>query len=162
MIRVATLYADLADSMQALRRGHAALDRSRETVLRALDDGEAHYGINTGFGILANKRIGTDQLTKLQQNILLSHACGVGDPVPPAITRLMLQLKIHALGIGQSGISRSTFEQLLTLEKFGVTPWVPSRGSVGAWRKGPLFTLRMVPSSTPSASGPPSRPARSS
>jgi len=132
MIRIATLYADLADSMQALRVRHDAVDRSRETVLRALDDGQAHYGINTGFGVLANKRIEPAQLADLQQNILLSHACGVGEPVPPEITRLMLQLKIHALGLGQSGISRSTFDQLLTLERLGVTPWVPSRGSVGA------------------------------
>ena len=132
VIHVATLYSDLAASMEALRSGHAALDRNREIVVRALRDGAAYYGINTGFGILANKRIDDDKLTQLQTNILLSHACGVGEPVPPEITRLMLQLKIHALGLGQSGISRSTFEQLLTFEKFGLTAWVPSRGSVGA------------------------------
>jgi len=56
----------------------------------------------------------------------------VGDPVPPEITRLMLQLKIHALGLGFSGISRATFDQLLKFEEAGLTPWVPSRGSVGA------------------------------
>ena len=132
MIRIPSLYADLRASMQALRSSHEALDRSREVVLHALQDGGAHYGINTGFGVLANKRIGQEKLAELQQNILLSHACGVGDPVPPEITRLMLQLKIHALGIGQSGISRQTFEQLLTLERHGVTPWVPSRGSVAS------------------------------
>ncbi len=132
MIHIPTLYSDLDASMEALRSGHVALDRSREIVVRALADGTAHYGINTGFGILATQRIPEDQLTELQQNILLSHACGVGDPVPADITRLMLQLKIHALGLGQSGISRSTFKQLLTFEKLGLTPWVPSRGSVGA------------------------------
>jgi histidine ammonia-lyase len=132
MIRLPTLYADLATSMETLRAGHEALDRSREIVVAALEDGRAHYGINTGFGALANKRIDPARLSELQQNLLLSHACGVGDPVPPEITRLMLQLKIHALGLGQSGISRSTFEQLLTFEQFGLTPWVPSRGSVGA------------------------------
>lgn len=131
-VRIATLYQDLATSMAALRYGHPDLDRSREVVLRALEDGRAHYGINTGFGILANKRIGADQLAALQQNILLSHACGVGDPVPPPITHLMLQLKIHALGLGQSGISKSTFDQLLAFEAKGLLPWVPSRGSVGA------------------------------
>jgi histidine ammonia-lyase len=131
-IRLPTLYADLAASMEELRSGHEALDRSREIVVRALSDGKAHYGINTGFGVLANKRIEPEQLADLQQNILLSHACGVGDPVPPEITRLMLRLKIHALALGQSGISRSTFEHLLRLEHQGLTPWVPSRGSVGA------------------------------
>jgi histidine ammonia-lyase len=132
MIRIPTLYADLDASMDALRENHAALDRNREIVVSALADGGAHYGINTGFGVLANKRIDEAQLAELQQNLLLSHACGVGDPVPPVITRLMLQLKIHALGLGQSGISRTAFEQLLTFEKHGLTPWVPSRGSVGA------------------------------
>lgn len=132
MIRVASLYQDLAASMEALRSGHEKLDQSRKRVVRALHDGSAHYGINTGFGILADKRIEDTQLSQLQQNILLSHACGVGDPVPPEITRLMLQLKIHALGLGQSGISKTTFEQLLTFEQRGLTSWVPSRGSVGA------------------------------
>lgn len=118
--------------MTALRSEHVALDRSRDIVDQALDDGKAHYGINTGFGVLANKRIDADKLTELQQNILLSHACGVGEPVPAEITRLMLQLKIHALGLGQSGISRETFNQLLKFDELGLTPWVPSRGSVGA------------------------------
>ncbi|MDZ4731344.1 MAG: histidine ammonia-lyase [Xanthomonadales bacterium] len=131
-IRVASLFQDLANSMDDLRQSHNAVDQSRQIVLNALDDGHAHYGINTGFGVLANTRINTEQLSVLQQNILLSHACGVGRPVPPAITRLMLQLKIHALGLGQSGISRSTFDQLLAFEKHGLIPWIPSRGSVGA------------------------------
>jgi histidine ammonia-lyase len=131
-LRIATLYRDAAASMSALRQSHAAVDRSRDVVLRALEDGRAHYGINTGFGVLANERIDSGRIAELQQNILLSHACGVGEPVPRDITRLMLQLKIHALGLGQSGISRSTFEQLLAFEQAGLTPWVPSRGSVGA------------------------------
>jgi histidine ammonia-lyase len=132
MIHISTLYSDLDDSMEALRTDHAALDRSREIVLRSLQDGSVLYGINTGFGVLANKRIDDEQLTALQQNLLLSHACGVGNPVPPEITRLMLQLKIHALGLGQSGISQTTFKQLLAFEQIGLTPHVPSRGSVGA------------------------------
>jgi histidine ammonia-lyase len=132
MIRIGTLYGDLTARMDELRAGHEAVDRSREVVLRALADGKAHYGVNTGFGVLADKRIDDDRLAELQQNILLSHACGVGEPVPADITRLMLRLKIHALGLGQSGISRSTFEQLLRFDELGLTPWVPSRGSVGA------------------------------
>jgi histidine ammonia-lyase len=131
-IRVASLYQDLDGSMAALRQTHTAVDQSREVVLRALDDGHAHYGINTGFGILANTRIDVGQLSDIQQNILLSHACGVGQPVPAEITRLMLQLKIHALGLGQSGISQRTFDQLLAFEQHDLIPWVPSRGSVGA------------------------------
>ena len=132
MIRIPSLYSDLNASVNALRADHSAVDHSRNVVVSALEDGNPHYGINTGFGILANKRISDDRLVELQQNLLLSHACGVGDPIPANITRLMMQLKIHALGLGQSGISRSTFGQLLTFEQHGITPWVPSRGSVGA------------------------------
>jgi len=131
-IRIASLYTDLAASMAALRRDDFAVAQSRQIVERALADGSAHYGINTGFGALASERIADDRLADLQRNILLSHACGVGVPVPPEITRLMLQLKIHALGLGHSGISRETFAQLLALEEHGLLPQVPSRGSVGA------------------------------
>lgn len=131
-ITIANLYDDLTASLDGLRQDHSAVDRSREVVLAALEDGKAHYGINTGFGVLANKRISRDQVHDLQTNILLSHACGVGEPVPPEISALMLQLKIHALGLGNSGISRPTFGQLLALDEHGIVPWVPSRGSVGA------------------------------
>ncbi len=131
-IRLDHLYADLDDSMAHLRQQHEPVIRSRKIVEHALLDGEAHYGINTGFGVLANKRISQDELAKLQRNILLSHACGVGDPVPPKITRLMLQLKIHSLSLGYSGVSEPTFLKLLKLEEEGVVPWIPSRGSVGA------------------------------
>ncbi len=131
-IHIASLYDDLDASMAALRADHSAVSASRRIVDRALADGRAHYGINTGFGVLANERIANDELEKLQRNILLSHACGVGIPVPVPITRLMLQLKIHALGLGQSGISEDTFRQLLAFDEHGIVPWVPSRGSVGA------------------------------
>ncbi len=131
-IRIATLEEDLAASMRRLRADSGSIDRSRQVVEAALADGRARYGINTGFGALANQRIAASQLPDLQRNILLSHACGVGEPVPPEITRLMLQLKIHALGLGHSGISRRTFRLLLELEERDLLPWVPSRGSVGA------------------------------
>ena len=131
-IHLDQLYADLDKSMSQLRQQHRRVQQSRKIVEEALLDGEAHYGINTGFGVLANKRITSEDLTTLQRNILLSHACGVGDPVPPEITRLMLQLKIHSLSLGYSGVSEQTFEQLLRLEEHNVLPWIPSRGSVGA------------------------------
>ncbi len=131
-IRLDHLYADLNERMLQLRQQHEPVRQSRKIVDAALLDGNAHYGINTGFGVLANKRISSEELVTLQQNILLSHACGVGDPVPVEITRLMLQLKIHSLSLGYSGVSERTFMQLLALEEHDVLPWVPSRGSVGA------------------------------
>jgi histidine ammonia-lyase len=131
-IKVSNLHDDLAESMAALRVNSAKVSRSRSVVEQALQDGHPHYGINTGFGALSDKRIPEDELGRLQRNIILSHACGVGDPVPLEITRLMLQLKIHSLGIGQSGISEETFALLLALENHNLVPFVPSRGSVGA------------------------------
>jgi len=131
-LRLHHLYADLKNSMLQLRQQSDPVRNSRKIVDQALLDGNAHYGINTGFGVLANKRISSDDLAILQKNILLSHACGMGDPVPPDITRLMLQLKIHSLSLGYSGVSEQTFKQLLDLEEQGILPWIPSRGSVGA------------------------------
>jgi histidine ammonia-lyase len=131
-IRLTHLYTNLSERMSALRLEHEPVLQSRKIVEKALLDGEAHYGINTGFGVLANKRISMDDLATLQTNILLSHACGMGDPIPPKITRLMLQLKIHSLSLGYSGVSEKTFMQLLGMEERNVLPWIPSRGSVGA------------------------------
>lgn len=131
-IRLEHLYKDLETSMSELRQQHDAVHQSRKIVDQALLDGKAHYGINTGFGVLANQRISEQELLTLQQNILLSHACGVGTPIPVEITRLMLQLKIHSLSLGYSGVSGQTFAQLLLLEEHDILPWVPSRGSLGA------------------------------
>ena len=131
-IRLASLHSDLDARMTQLRQAAPRVAESRQTVLRALKDGKSHYGINTGFGALAHKRISDAQVSELQRNLLLSHACGVGDPVPREISRLMLRLKIHALAQGYSGVSEQTFAQLLKIEEAGLTPWVPSRGSVGA------------------------------
>lgn len=131
-IRLSHLYEDLDASVTALAADPSRVEASRRVVEAALDDGEAHYGINTGFGALKNKRIETGELEHLQQNLLLSHACGVGEPVPRDITALMLKLKIHALGLGYSGISMGTFRQLLALDSQDLVPVVPSRGSVGA------------------------------
>src|SRR5438477_4905029 len=131
-ITVANLYADLAASAEHFRADASAVERSRRRVEAALADGQAHYGINTGFGALANRRVPDDQLAQLQRNLILSHAVGVGDPVPPEITRVMLRLKIHALGLGYSGVSVPTFRRLLEFDQRDLIPVVPSRGSVGA------------------------------
>jgi histidine ammonia-lyase len=131
-ITLANLYAGLDASTAHFQADTSAVERSRARVEAALADGHAHYGINTGFGALANKRVPDDQLARLQRNLLLSHAVGVGDPVPLEITRLMLRLKVHALGLGYSGVSVPTFRRLLDLDRLNLIPVVPSRGSVGA------------------------------
>src|SRR6476620_8699668 len=131
-ITIRDLYADLAVSATYFRSDSSQVEASRARVEAAVADGHAHYGINTGFGALANKRVPDDQLHNLQRNLLLSHAVGVGEPVLPEITRLMLQLKIHGLGLGYSGVSLPTFQRLLDFDRLNLLPVVPSRGSVGA------------------------------
>jgi len=131
-ITVRNLHDDLAASMTHFRADSSAIEASRRVLETALADGGALYGVNTGFGALANKRVPDDQLHNLQRNLLLSHAVGVGEPVSPEITRVMLRLKIHGLGLGYSGVSLPTFRRLLDFDRLDLVPVVPSRGSVGA------------------------------
>jgi histidine ammonia-lyase len=134
-----------AISLSALRRIHeqpvvikiSPQDRGRIAQAGALVDkivasGDAAYGINTGFGLLANTRIPNDQLELLQRNLLLSHAAGVGDALPDPVVRLILALKINALARGHSGITMGLMDGLLALLQHEVYPVIPAQGSVGA------------------------------
>jgi len=109
-----------------------AIARSRAVVEAHLDDGEAHYGINTGFGSLARVRIGGDELGELQRNLVRSHAAGIGEPLPPAVVRGMLVLLAASLARGYSGVRVELVEAIVGLLNTGVTPVVPEVGSVGA------------------------------
>jgi len=101
-------------------------------VTRILAKGEPVYGINTGFGKLASVRIDGGDLATLQRNIVLSHAAGTGTPSPEPIVRLMMALKLASLGQGYSGVRPETMALLETMLLRGLTPVVPSQGSVGA------------------------------
>src|SRR5207248_4176322 len=90
------------------------------------------YGINTGFGKLASKRIPPDQTALLQRNLIVSHCCGVGPATPEPIVRLMIALKIISLGRGASGVRREVIEHLQGMLARNVYPLVPQQGSVGA------------------------------
>ena len=90
------------------------------------------YGINTGFGKLASRRIPPAQTALLQRNLIVSHCCGVGPPTPEPIVRLMMALKIISLGRGASGVRREVIEQLQAMLARGIYPLVPQQGSVGA------------------------------
>ncbi|HUX56987.1 MAG TPA: histidine ammonia-lyase [Bacteroidales bacterium] len=90
------------------------------------------YGITTGFGSLHNKTISKDQLNKLQENLVMSHACGIGTEVREEIVRLMLLLKIYALSLGKSGVQVETVQRLIDFFNEGVTPVVYEQGSLGA------------------------------
>ena len=93
---------------------------------------KAIYGINTGFGSLYNIKISTENLTKLQENLMKSHACGTGDEVPHEIVKIMLLLKIQSLSYGHSGVQLVTVNRLIDFYNYDITPVIYSQGSLGA------------------------------
>lgn len=107
--------------------------RCREFLDRKMNSSAAPvYGINTGFGSLYNKNIAKDQLEQLQENLVMSHACGTGSEVPHTIVRLMLFLKVQSLSYGFSGVQIATAERLIDMFNEGVLPRVFEMGSLGA------------------------------
>jgi histidine ammonia-lyase len=102
------------------------------SVERIVGGGETVYGVNTGFGLLANTRIPDDRLAELQTNLILSHSAGLGDPLPRHVSRLMIVLKLLGLGRGYSGVRPLVIEALQALLDKGAIPVIPSQGSVGA------------------------------
>jgi histidine ammonia-lyase len=111
---------------------YAAIDRGAAAVATIVRRGTPAYGVNTGFGRLAQTHIPNDQLELLQRNLVLSHAVGVGEPLPAPVVRLMLALKIASLAQGFSGVRRELVDALVKLYDADVLPRVPSKGSVGA------------------------------
>lgn len=109
-----------------------AINASQHTVTKVLAEGRTVYGINTGFGLLANTRIDADELETLQRSIVLSHAAGIGDFMEEHIVRLLMLLKINSLARGFSGIRLDVIQALITLYNHQVYPAIPEKGSVGA------------------------------
>jgi histidine ammonia-lyase len=105
---------------------------SQQVVQRAADGDAPVYGVNTGFGKLANQRISKAQLETLQLNLIRSHSVGVGEPLAPEVVRLMLALKAASLARGYSGVRQVVVDTLLAVHNAGLVPYVPSQGSVGA------------------------------
>jgi histidine ammonia-lyase len=110
----------------------ANVDKGAATVAAIVAEGRTVYGINTGFGLLANTSIAPGDLETLQKNLVLSHACGVGPLLDDRVTRLLMVLKIASLSRGASGIRRATLEALIAMVNADVLPCIPSKGSVGA------------------------------
>lgn len=111
---------------------HKAINDSVACVEAIVAEGRTAYGINTGFGLLAQTRIATHDLENLQRSLVLSHAAGVGEPLDDDMVRLMMVLKINSLARGFSGIRLSVIEALIAMVNAGVYPWIPAKGSVGA------------------------------
>ncbi|MFT7461583.1 MAG: histidine ammonia-lyase, partial [Planctomycetota bacterium] len=109
-----------------------AIDASAAVVKDILATGQTVYGINTGFGLLAQTRIEDDQLAELQKNLVLSHSTGVGSNLDVCTTRLILFLKLNSLALGYSGVSRTAFTTLAAFINYDILPYIPAKGSVGA------------------------------
>jgi histidine ammonia-lyase len=129
------------NSLRRLWQGEDALldDASMERIAgsaaaveRIVAGGETVYGVNTGFGLLANTRIPDDRLAELQTNLILSHSAGLGEPLPRHVTRLMIVLKLLGLGRGYSGVRPLVIDALQGLLDADAIPVVPAQGSVGA------------------------------
>jgi histidine ammonia-lyase len=111
---------------------YALMDASRAVVEGVVSRSETAYGINTGFGKLSDVRIGPDQLEALQRNLVRSHACGIGEPLPEDEVRAMLLLRANVLAKGLSGVRPLVVETLVAMLNHRVHPVIPARGSVGA------------------------------
>ena len=109
-----------------------AVERSAAVVDAIVAKGEPVYGVNTGFGKLASVRIAAEDLERLQRNIVLSHAAGVGEPLPVPVVRLVLALKVASLAQGASGLRWDTLAALDACLSRGLVPVIPAKGSVGA------------------------------
>lgn len=126
--QVAEEHAQVAIAPAARERMHS----SRAAINKIIQSGQSVYGVNTGFGKLSNIQIPSDSLEELQLNLVLSHACGTGLPIPQNVARAAMLLKANALCTGYSGTRPEIAEFLVDLLNTGVTPCIPQKGSVGA------------------------------
>lgn len=110
----------------------ARVAASQATVAAAVAAGDVSYGITTGFGAFANRQIPAQKVKELQLNLVRSHSCGVGEPLPAPLVRRILLLKANSLAAGYSGVRPLIIDALLALLNADVLPLIPARGSVGA------------------------------
>ncbi|MBI2777514.1 MAG: histidine ammonia-lyase [Chloroflexi bacterium] len=125
---VARLGADAVLDTHARDR----MQEARDVIERLVAEGAVVYGVTTGFGALADRSIAPADVERLQQNLLVSHAVGVGEPLPRDVVRAMLLLRANTLALGHSGARPLLVDRLLDLLRAGIHPVVPAQGSVGA------------------------------
>jgi histidine ammonia-lyase len=114
------------------QRARDAIEKSHAVVAKAAAGNDPVYGVNTGFGKLASKRISREDLVTLQLNLIRSHSVGVGEPMQPEVVRLILALKAASLARGHSGVRPVVVDTLIAAYNAGLVPYIPSQGSVGA------------------------------
>src|SRR5438105_14159269 len=105
------------------------VEQSRRCLERLIAEGDSIYGVNTGFGKLANQRIEPDEVLALQENLLRSHAVGMGPLLSIPVSRLALALRIQALAKGYSGVTPALIDTLIEMYNRGVVPAIPEQGS---------------------------------
>jgi len=113
-------------------KAYKSLNQSRKLIETLLSSGEVIYGINTGFGKFKDVKIKPEDTRKLQRNLLLSHAAGVGEPLEPSVVRAAMLLRANSLAYGLSGVRSEVIELLLECLNHGIHPIVPEQGSLGA------------------------------
>lgn len=126
---------DIIFSNQKIKLTEKAKERilkSRKTVEKLIEKGEVIYGLNTGFGKFSTKKISADKIIKLQENLIISHAAGTGDPLDNNIVKTMILLRVNALAKGYSGIKLNTLNTLIKLFNKNIIPVIFEQGSVGA------------------------------
>ena len=124
--------SDFSKKVQLGPEVKVRVDLARNYIEDRIEQGDTIYGINTGFGKLANTKIPFDKLKELQENLILSHSAGVGSPLSLVHTRLMFALRINVLAKGYSGISISLLEHIVEMFNKAVLPMIPEQGTVGA------------------------------
>jgi histidine ammonia-lyase len=130
--RLVELASSSNPQITVARKTWDRLESFRQIVDTAIEENKTIYGINTGFGFLSDVKIDNAKLGQLQLNLVRSHACGVGDPIPTEQVRALLILRAHTFLIGHSGVTRATVEKILEFLSHDILPIVPSQGSVGA------------------------------
>lgn len=113
-------------------KARSKIDGIRCSIEQKVQSQQAYYGINTGFGALAETKIAVEDLSKLQHNLIISHAVGVGDPMTPSEARTLMLLRLNTLAKGHSGCRSLLLDTLITLLNSNSAPYVPRKGSVGA------------------------------
>lgn len=128
LVAVARHRAPVAFSDQGVQR----VERTGELIARWVAEKRVIYGITTGFGALCNVTISERDTRRLQENILMSHAAGIGNPLPEEVVRAIMALRVHDLSLGYSGCRMETLRYLMAFLNKGISPVVPEKGSVGA------------------------------
>ncbi|HEY8541203.1 MAG TPA: aromatic amino acid lyase, partial [Pseudothermotoga sp.] len=128
VVKVARYFEQVSLSPKSIEK----MQKSRQIIEQILQSEKTVYGVNTGFGALATTRISKDDLIKIQHNILLSHACGVGEPFNEEVVRAMMLIRANSLALGFSGVRPIVVEKICELLNKRITPFIPAKGSVGA------------------------------